>query len=126
MIKNPAILNKRVKIVGNVQTTEDGWDTTKPVVVCTTWASIQPARGREWYEARAIRTDESIKIVIRYRTGITHDMKIQYQHHTYEIQSIVDPFEDHESLEIYCIEKLRGQDTPAAQTKPIDKGGDGW
>jgi SPP1 family predicted phage head-tail adaptor len=122
MINNPAILNKRVKIIGNKQTTKDGWDTTEPAIIATCWASIQPARGREYYEARAIRDDESIKIVIRYRTGITHDMQIQYRTHTYNIQSIVDPYEDHESLELYCVEKLRGQ-TPAT---PVDKGGDGW
>ena len=85
-------LNKRVQIISRKAQTDDlGFDTLQDVVHCTCWASIEPARGKVFY-------------------GITHDMKVKYQDHLYDIDTIVDPYMRHESLELYCTEEIRGQD----------------
>ncbi len=48
------------------------------------------------------------KITIRWRPGVTHDMKVKYQDHLYDIDTIVDPYMRHEALELYCTEEVRG------------------
>lgn len=35
-------------------------------------------------------------------------MEVHYQGHVYDIQSVVDPLMEHESLELYCTERKRG------------------
>ena len=40
----------------------------------------------------------------------TRDMKVKYQNHLYDIDTIVDPYMRHEALELYCTEEVRGTD----------------
>ena len=104
-------LNKRVQIISQKAQTDDlGFDRLQDVVYCTCWASIEPARGKVFYEMERKADTEYSKITIRWRPGITHDMKVKYQDHLYDIDTIVDPYMRHESLELYCTEEIRGQD----------------
>lgn len=109
MILNPGTLNKKVDIYKPQKQTNDGWDTVKDTVLYKRIsAAIYPVRGQEYYEAKKLRNDESVKIVIRYRKNIDDGCYIVYQNHKYSVQSVVDPNMTHESLELYCIEKKRG------------------
>lgn len=104
-------LNKRVQIISQKAQTDDlGFDMLQDVVYCTCWASIEPARGKVFYEMERKAGTEYSKITIRWRPGITHDMKVKYQDHLYDIDTIVDPYMRHESLELCCTEEIRGQD----------------
>lgn len=120
MIFDAGQLNKRVDIYKPATTTKDSWDTQKDTALYKRIAAaIYPARGREYYEAKEIANEESVKIVIRYRKHITDGCKVRYREHTYLIQSVVDPDMAHESLELYCIEKLRGNmDTTSKGWEP--------
>jgi SPP1 family predicted phage head-tail adaptor len=104
-------LNKRVQIISQkAQTDNLGFDMLQDAVYCTCWASIEPASGKVFYEMERKADTEYSKITIRWRPGITHDMKVKYQDHLYDIDTIVDPYMRHESLELYCTEEIRGQD----------------
>ena len=104
-------LNKRVQIISQKAQTDDlGFDTFTDAVHCTCWASIEPARGKVFYEMERRADTEYSKITIRWRPSITHDMKVKYQDHLYDIDTIVDPYMRHEALELYCTEEIRGQD----------------
>lgn len=87
---------------------EVGATEQKLVEVFKTWGRIEPARGREYYEAQRLKDANSFKITIRYRKNVTDDMLIRYGERTYQIQTVTDPYEAHEVLELYCIEKSRG------------------
>ena len=131
MIYNAGILNKRITIIGVSDGTKDGWDTTQDTVICNCWASIQPARGKEYYESQKIRNDEQIKIIIRYRNNIDESCKIKYKNHTYNIQSVVNPLMADESLELFCLEQKRGKSSTQETdetTKKTDTGksSGGW
>ena len=91
-------------------TDEYGFDTQTDVVVYRCWASIEPARGKVFYEMDRKADTEYSKITIRWRPGVTHDMKVKYQNHLYDIDTIVDPYMRHEALELYCMEEVRGTD----------------
>jgi len=109
MIYNAGRLNRKITFYGKM-TGKDrrGFDTETDGKLFSCYAEIIPARGREYYESQQLRDDESVKIIVRYRSNITHDMTIRYQNHVYNIESIVDPNMDHESLELFCTEKTRG------------------
>ena len=51
------LLNKRIEILGKQAVTDEyGFDTQADVVVYRCWASIEPARGKVFYEMEARRT----------------------------------------------------------------------
>lgn len=76
------LLNKRIEILGKQAVTDEyGFDTQADVVVYRCWASIEPARGKVFYEMERKADTEYSKITIRWRPGVTHDMKVKYQDH---------------------------------------------
>lgn len=116
MIFNPGELNKRVTIISSTPDSSGDFDRAADRIICTCWASIAPVRGREYYDAGAKRAEGIIKITIRYRPGIDATCRVKYGNHIYELNSPpVDPFMDHSSLELYCIESTRGVSTSTAE-----------
>lgn len=107
---NAGTLDKRIKIM-QFQDVETEYETTEQQLVerLSCWARIEPARGREYYEAQRIRTVNSYKITIRFRPNLNESMIIKYGARQFEIQNIVDPYESHVYLELYCTEKTRGE-----------------
>lgn len=102
-------LNKRIKIMHYVDAKNDvGGTELETQVFLSCWASIEPARGREYYDAQKVRSETSYKVTTRYHKGITESMTIEYNDRSYSIQNILDPYEAHTSLEMYCIERVRG------------------
>ncbi|WP_199884083.1 phage head closure protein [Anaerosinus massiliensis] len=87
---------------------EVGANEQKPVKAFSTWARIEPLRGREYYEAQRVKEVDSFKITTRYRKGVTDDMIIRYGEQQYEIKTVTDPYMRHERLELYCTIKSRG------------------
>ena len=110
MIYDAGQLNKRVDIIGKVTRTVNGFD---KIVTETKYkniaACIRPTRGREYYEARQITNAANVLITIRYRPNVETSDTVTYRNHVYEIQSVINPYEENESLELYCIEKTRGK-----------------
>lgn len=86
-------------------------------------ASIMPVRGSEYYNARVTESKSTATIRIRYRKGIDEGCQIVYKDEVYGIDSVVDPYYEHESLELYVTRKRRGV-TPA--TKPGIGTSGGW
>ena len=106
-------LKKRITFIAMEEVENNlGLTELKPVEKLKCWAKIEPARGREYYEAQKIRTENTYKITVRFHHGIKESMLIKYDDRTFEIQNIVDPCEAHISLEFYCTEKSRGMGVP--------------
>lgn len=107
---NIGTLDRRVTFMGYQEAENEVGATEQNLVdLFTTWARIEPARGREYYEAQRLKDAAYYKITIRYRRNVTEDMIIKYQQQQFQIQSPpVDPYMAHEVLEIYCIAKSRG------------------
>ncbi|MEY9096281.1 phage head closure protein [Paenibacillus sp. RC84] len=68
-------------------------------------AAIEPLRGREYFAAAAANAESTIKVRIRYRQGVTADMRVLYNGRILEVQSPpIDPFERHKELHLMCKE----------------------
>jgi SPP1 family predicted phage head-tail adaptor len=110
MIFNPGTLNRKIKIIGKVQSKDEyGFDTVKDGVIYETWAKIAPVRGKEYYDSDRLRDNNYVTITIRYRKNVTDQMYVIYEDHRYNIENVVDPYMTHESLELYCSEDTRGE-----------------
>ncbi len=73
--------------------------------VCTIWAAVEPLKGREFFQAMETQSELTTKVRIRYRTGITSDMRVLYGVRILYIQAVIDPEERHEELQLMCIER---------------------
>lgn len=82
-----------------LQSDDSNWDP-----VATLWAAIDPISGREFYAAEQSQSEVSHKIRCRYRSGLTTAMRIKYGKRIFQIVSIIDWEERHESLLIMCKE----------------------
>lgn len=124
MIYDCGQLNKKIDIYTIKNIDESGFDSNQKVILYKNiWAKIAPARGKEYYESYALRNDETVLITIRYRKDIDESCTIVYKQHIYNIQSIVNPFFENESLELYCVEKKRGKPTT---NKANNNNNGGW
>ena len=127
MIYDAGQLNKKVNIVGRVTKEVNGFDkTVTEIKYKNISANIKPSRGREYYEAKQISNAENIVIIIRYRDNIYQSDVVESGKHSYEIQSVVNPDMQNESLELYCIEKIRGKQEEKPNSKPKSKNSGGW
>lgn len=105
---NIGSLDKRITFVGRQkQKNEIGQTELVQGDIKTVWARIEPARGREYYEAHKVKAENTYKITTRYHQNITPDMQIKYKERLFEIQTIINPYMQNEKLEIMCIEKVK-------------------
>ncbi|MFJ5713119.1 phage head closure protein [Neobacillus sp. NPDC093127] len=106
---NPGKLDKRIiflekskekQAVGGHK--KDEWND-----VCKVWANIKPLQGREYFWAKQVHAELTIKVTIRYRTEILPSMRIKYGERTLEI--IAPPINIDEKncfLELLCKEVI--------------------
>jgi SPP1 family predicted phage head-tail adaptor len=98
-------LDKRVEIQANTPAANDigemvaSWET-----VDTVWASIEPLTGREVLQAQQVQAESTVRIRIRYYSGLTAAHRLKYGSRIYEINSISDKFERGEHIELMCRE----------------------
>jgi SPP1 family predicted phage head-tail adaptor len=72
--------------------------------ISTIWAAVEPLRGREYFQAAAVQSQNMIRFTIRYRKGITSEIRILYDSKLYDIQSIIDVEGRHQQLELMAKE----------------------
>lgn len=75
--------------------------------VATVWAAIDPISGKEFYAAEQSQSSVTHKVRCRYRAGVETAMRIKCGARRFEIISVIDWEERHESLLIMCRELVR-------------------
>ena len=71
----------------------------------TVWASVAPMTGKEYAESQKLRSETTYNIIVRYRHGITADMKIRYKNKEFNIVSVLNVGERNEILKIIAVEQ---------------------
>jgi len=74
----------------------------------TVWASIEPARGREFWESQQINAEVTTKITIRHLYGINPKMRVKYGNRIFEIISVINPEERNVELQLMVKESVNG------------------
>lgn len=72
--------------------------------VATVWAGIEPVSASESEENFQLEHEVSVRIIIRYRSDITSDMRIKFENRYYKILGIINPDERNRELQIIAIE----------------------
>jgi len=83
-----------------------GEETEQWVDIATVWAAVEPIKGREFFAAQKENAETTVIISIRYRKGISSDMRILFDNKIFEINVIIDPDERHAELQIMCRELI--------------------
>ncbi len=79
----------------------DQWDD-----VARVWADIEPLNGRELLAAAAVQAETTHTVTMRYRPGITPQLRINYNGRLFNILNVLDDNERHRTLTLLCSEGL--------------------
>ncbi|WP_426450664.1 phage head closure protein [Paenibacillus sp. S-38] len=102
---NPAKYNRRIQILQPARSEDnEGLPVFTWSEFLSLWAAVNPLRGREYFQAAAINQENTLRIEIRYRTGLTSEMRVRYAGKIYNINAIIDPNEAHRELHLMCLE----------------------
>lgn len=83
-----------------------GGSTTTWATFCTVWGGIHPISGRETLSADMIDTEITAKCFIRYKAGITPDMRISHDGKLWNIHAVINKDLANKYLEILISEGL--------------------
>lgn len=68
------------------------------------WAAVEPLTARELLAAQEFHAEVTTRIRIRYRSGITHLMRVVFGTRYYDIKAVIDREEANRELELLCTE----------------------
>lgn len=75
--------------------------------VASMWAAVNPVSGREFLAVEQSQSELTHKVSCRYRGGLDTAMRIISRERVFQIISIIDWEERHESLLIMCKELVK-------------------
>lgn len=55
----------------------------------TVWAKVEYLKGREFWEAKAVNAETTVRFIIRYRKDIKNDMRVLYDKKFYNVTSVM-------------------------------------
>ena len=70
--------------------------------VFAAWAAVMPLRGREIIAADAVAAITDVRVIIRYRPGITPAMRVQHGTDTYSIATVINVKSANREIELLC------------------------
>ncbi len=98
-------LNKRVTIETLTETVDGSGQAIKSwSEFARPWASIDPINGREYFSGNQVKETMTVKIKIRYQSGITNKMRVNHGGKLYNIEGMVNIFERDKELILLCSE----------------------
>jgi SPP1 family predicted phage head-tail adaptor len=72
----------------------------------TAQASIEPISGREYIAAQSTQADVSHRIRLRYLSGITPKLRVNYSSRIFDILSVININECNRELQLMCRESI--------------------
>ena len=71
-----------------------------PLFTC--WAAVEPLTGREYIAAQAAMSEVKVKIIMRYRPGITPADRVSHGGQVYGIEAVIDVHSSRRELHLMC------------------------
>jgi len=97
----------RISIVSTTPViNENGFETKVVQVFKTVWAAVSNLHGKEYFAAKAVQAENTVKFTIRYLPGISTSMQIQFQDRVFNIIDIDNIKYRKKYLEIKALEVL--------------------
>lgn len=92
-LTNPRKYDRRIAIQEFKSTVDDeGISTNEWTTIMTLWAKRKPltTRWREYFQAAGLNAEKMFQYEIRYREGITEEMRVVEGDRTLEIKTVLD------------------------------------
>jgi len=106
---NISELRHRISIVSTTPViNENGFETTEVQVFKTIWAAVTNLHGKEYFAAKAVQAENTVKFTIRYLPSVSTSMQIQFQDRVFNIVDIDDIKYRKKYLEIKAVEVMPG------------------
>jgi len=88
---NAAELNKKIKLRSKTGDTvdSDGYNIPGEIVEIPVWAKIKTLQSKEYFDAKAVQSENTTVFVIRYRKDMNEDMVILFKDRQFEIISLI-------------------------------------
>jgi SPP1 family predicted phage head-tail adaptor len=93
---------------------EDGLPTKEWRPLAEVWAAVGPLQGREFWQAKAVQAESTVRVRIRYVKGwkdsagnlvpVSTKLRVQYGDRVLGIESVIDSDERHVELQLLCKE----------------------
>jgi SPP1 family predicted phage head-tail adaptor len=109
---NPGLFKHRISFQSrdNDAKNENGFPLSEQenpyVNIVTVWAQNKTISGREYTQAATTQNERTVRWIIRYRKGLTEDMRVIYDGRTFEIDTILPDDEQKKTLTVVCKELL--------------------
>lgn len=85
---------------------ENGFAHDEETGLVTVWAAVSNLHGKEYFAAKAVQAENTIKFTVRFQAGITSNMKISFQDRIFNITDIDDIKYRKKYQEIKAVEVL--------------------
>ena len=101
-------LRHKIVIQQNTPTTRDSMNVEVDswADFATVWASIEPIRGKEFWDSQQVNAEITGKIKIRYLAGVISKMRVKYETRIFEIISVINPGEKNSELQLMVKESV--------------------
>ena len=100
-------LRHRIEIQGkHVSRSSFGEEVIEWVTFITTWASVEPLIGKEYFATKQTQASTSHKITMRYQMGIKPYNRVKYGDRIFDINAILNVEEKDRELVIYATESI--------------------
>ena len=76
------------------------------------WAEAWPLKGREFFAAQLTQYAAAVRFRIRYRDGVTREMRVLWNSEPYDIIMIVDVGAARQTIEILAVNGIRNGMNP--------------
>ena len=92
-------IQQRVDAVDGFGQPQPTWSTFAQV-----FAAVEPLNGREFFAANQFETEVTVRIKIRYLSGVTTKMRVNWSGKVYDIKSIINISERDKIMQLMCRE----------------------
>jgi len=90
MIDHAGQLDRRITIQSFTTTTDDFGEVVQSfTTLANVWAKVEEKRGNEGEDGNQLVATKRVEFLIRYRSDINEQMRIQYNNETYKIEAIL-------------------------------------
>jgi SPP1 family predicted phage head-tail adaptor len=72
--------------------------------LATVWAAVEPLRGREFLDGRMVTAEITTRVRIRYRDGISPEMRVVFGSKVYDVIAVVHIEEREREIHLMCQE----------------------
>lgn len=71
-----------------ISTNDNGYEMETPELIKEVWAKVSNLHGSEFFAAKAIQAENTVKFTVRYMSGLDQSMQILFQGKGYNITAI--------------------------------------